>query len=399
MSGAGAQGDDKNSMAILWIIGFVFVTGLIAWYLFAEQLKFIFIKIRMIEMYLVTFVVDLIPSMIPQIEQLKTTADQTLLVTKAITPDQLTADYAGQLSAVVGQYLQVPVTICLALFCFLMYGRNVKMRYRKKYDMMSLAQQESAVWPQINPVLNAKVEEQDIDSGIWAMAQSPLEFSKHYGLISINVEMPTNILSKGPIFHMVVDKQRANRVFAAQLGRIWQGPEALPIHRRALFAAFVARGCRDTQKARDLMQQINRSCVGGSLDKLDFTGVDELWKKHINVREVQDIINTHAYESTIFTGLVLFAREDGVFATADFLWLKPLDRKFWYFLNNVGRQTAFCEAAGVHAHFLAERALRRPLGVPMVAEATKALDLALKDIVYVPTNEEKDELLKQVQTG
>lgn len=400
MSGAGGgQGDDKNSMALLWIVGFIFALGVIAWLLFDVQLKYAFIKIRMIEMFLVTSFLSLIPDTISYFTSIKETAAKAYLVTQTITPGQLSPNNAGQLSTIVGEYLRFPVTVLLALFCYLTYGRNVKMRYRKRYTMDSLAHQESSVWPQINPVLNAKIEESDIDEGVWAMAQSPLSFCKHYKLINISVEMPNNILSKGPLFHMILDKPRATRLFASQLGRLWQGPEALPIHRRAIFAAIIARGCRDTKAARELLDQINRSCAHGKLDKLDFNGADALWKKHVKTREVVDLINMHAYETTVFMALFLFAREDGVFATADFLWLKPLDRKFWYFLNNVGRQTAFCEAAGVHAHFLAESALRRPLGVPMVDEATKGLELALNDIIYVPSAEEKDQLLKQFEPG
>lgn len=399
MSGAGAQGDDKNSMAILWIIGFVFIIGLIVWFAFSEQLKYLFIKIRMFEIYLVWLVVKLLPSNIPDVATIQSEVARTLLVTKKITPDVLSAEYASQLSDVIGRYLRIPVTLLLAWFCFLMYGRNVKMRYRKHYDMYSLAQQETAVWPQINPVMNAKIVDAEINKGPWAMAQSPIEFCKHYNLISISVEMPTNVLAKGPKYKMVLNKNRASRVFAAQLGRPWGGVERLPEYKRAIFAAFVARGCRDTQAARDLLAQINRSAAHGKIDKLDFSGADALWKKHIKDRKITDILSMHAYESTIFMALFLFAREDGVFATADFLWLKPFDRKFWYYLNNVGRQTAFCEAAGVHAHFLAERALHRPLGVPMVEEATKGLELALQDIIYTPTPEERDELLKQFAPG
>ncbi len=398
MSGAG-QGDDKNSMAILWIIGFIFVVGMIVWLSFSDQIKYLFIKLRMAESYLLWLVVKALPSTISWVKDMQTEILKTLLVTKQITPDMLTAEYAAQLSDVIGKYIRVPITLCLAWFCFLTYGRNVKMRYRKRYDMHSLAEQECSVWPQINPVLNTDIVAADIDKGPWAMGQSPVEFCKTYKLINISVEAASGALSKGPKFNMVLNKNRANRVFAAQLGRLWAGPERLPIHRRALFAAFIARGCRDTQNARNLLIQINRSCAGGKLDKLDFTGVDDLWKKHIKERAIDDIIKSHAYESTVFMALLLYAREDGVFATADFIWLKPFDRKFWYFLNNVGRQTAFCEAAGVHAHFLAEKALRRPLGVPMVNEATKGLDLALQDIIYTPTPEEKDELLKQFELG
>jgi len=399
MSGAGGQGDDKNSMAILWLVGFIFIVGLVVWLAFSEQLKYLFIKIRMLEMYLVSLPFKLIPTSITALDSIRKEIADTILVTQKIQPDQLTPAYASQLSEIVGKYLRIPITIFLALFCYLMYGRNVKMRYRKKYDMTSLAMQESEVWPQINPVLNAQIQDAPINEGAWAMGQSPLEFCKHYNLITIKPEISNSALYKGPKFNMILNTSRANRVFASQLGKLWNGPERLPLHKRALFAAFIARGCRDTKATRDLLLQINRSCANGNLENLDFSGADHLWKKHVNERGISDILKIHAYESTIFMALLLYAREDGVCATADFLWLKPFDRKFWYLLNNVGRQTAFCEAAGVQAHFLAERALNRPLGVPVVDEATKALDLALKDIIYVPTPEERDELLKSFEPG
>jgi intracellular multiplication protein IcmP len=400
MSGAGGQGgDDKNSMELLWIIFFVFFLMLICWLSFSQQLKYVFIKVRMFEMYILWTLVRFLPGSVSWIQSFQTEIFKTLEVTQQITPDMLSAEYASQLSAVVGKYIRIPIALFLAWFCFLTYGRNVKMRYRKRYDMHSLAEQECEVWPQIKPVLKADIAKAEINKGPWAMGQSPIEFCKTYKLISIAVEQPTGALSKGPKFNMVLDKPRASRVFASQLGRMWNGPDRLPIHKRALFATFLARGCRNTKEARDLLIQINNSCIDGKIDALNFDGTDALWKKHINERAITDIIKMHAYESTVFMALLLFAREDGVFATADFLWLKPFDRKFWYFLNNVGRQTAFCEAAGVHAHFLAEMALRRPLGVPMVGEATKALESALGDIIYTPSPEERDELLKQYELG
>ena len=78
------------------------------------------------------------------------------------------------------------------------------------------------------------------------------------------------------------------------------------------------------------------------------------------------------------------ARQDGVQASADFLWLKPLDRRLWYTLNTVGRQTPFIEVAGIFAHWIAEKEAQRRLRVPMVEEATNAVELALKDVVYRP---------------
>jgi intracellular multiplication protein IcmP len=393
---AGGQ-DDKNSMAILWIIGSIFVICLVLWMSFKQELVALFLKIRYVEALIIWWCVKFLPDSIPQIFGIKQYAADLLVASQVIKPTNVSLEYASDLSLGVGLYLRFPIIIVLVIFCIMMYGRNVKMRYRKSYDMDSLAAQESAEWPQINPIIGLKINEENLIEGPWAMSLSPVEFCKKFNLMSIAVKLPETALSGEPKFIMHIDKIRTSRLFASQLGRLWRGPEYLPVHKRALFSALIARGCRDTQKSRDLLNQINTSCKGGRLDKIDFSGSDILWKKHINNSAVEDLLGLHAYENTIFMALLLFAREDGVLSTADFIWLKPFDRRFWYVLNSVGRQTPCCEAAGVHAHFLAERALRRPLGVPVVEEATNALSLALEDINYKPESSEGRELVKKAQ--
>lgn len=82
------------------------------------------------------------------------------------------------------------------------------------------------------------------------------------------------------------------------------------------------------------------------------------------------------------------ARTDGVLATAEFIWLKAVDRRLWYMLNSVGRKTAFPEVAGPFAHWKIEKRLRRPLKVPMVDTAVDAMEEAISEIIYKP--DEKD---------
>ena len=147
---------------------------------------------------------------------------------------------------------------------------------------------------------------------------------------------------------------------------------------RALFAAFAARINSDTKSAAHILAQLSVS----STSKLNLTGVDELLKKHANTKLVQKIVHTHGYVLTVMASMLEGARDDGVQASADFLWLKPLDRRLWYTLNTVGRQTPFVEVAGVFAHWVAEKEAGRKLLVPIVEEATNALDLALKEVVY-----------------
>ena len=51
-------------------------------------------------------------------------------------------------------------------------------------------------------------------------------------------------------------------------------------------------------------------------------------------------------------------------------------------LNTVGRQTPCTEIAGPYAHWLAEIEIGRRLSVPMVEEASNALEEAISKIRY-----------------
>jgi intracellular multiplication protein IcmP len=148
----------------------------------------------------------------------------------------------------------------------------------------------------------------------------------------------------------------------------------------ALFAVFAARNAGDTKAAAELLAHISASVT----TKLNFSGAATLCKKHEKTKTVQRITQTHAYTLTVMASMLEAAREDGVQASADFLWLKPVDRRLWYMLNTIGRQTPFVEVAGSFAHWLAEKQVGRRLLVPMVEEATNALELALKEILYRP---------------
>ena len=92
----------------------------------------------------------------------------------------------------------------------------------------------------------------------------------------------------------------------------------------------------------------------------------------------------HAYLLTVLASLLEASREDGVVPTAEFLWLKPIDRRLWYMLNSIGRQTPFCEVGGPFAHWRAEKAMGRRCLVPMIDEAIKALEIAIKEVKLTP---------------
>jgi intracellular multiplication protein IcmP len=395
--GGGSQsGGDDNALNILWMIGAIFLIGIIIWFAFETQLKFLFLKIRQGELFIINFVVQILPLDLFNLGYIKKEVSDALYIASNAAGENVSLSMAEYLSFVAGNYLRYPVIVLLLYFAYVSFFKSAVSKYTKKYNMHSLAGQERSQWPQINPVIGLDLVSEPLNDGPWAMAKSPLEFCKEYKLIDITVEEPKEFKAGGGVnFKMNLDHEKAEIVFIKQLGKLWQTPEAMPIHQRALFAVFLARGSREPKVAANLLQQINESCNSKNPRSLNFNGVDNIWRKYYNKNLIQEVIHNHAYEYTIMIDLLLLARQDGVLATADFLWLKPIDRLLWYILCSTGRQTYFSEAAGAQAHFLVEKALARPLSVPYVKEAVKALQLALDDILYVPGEDERQQLLQQ----
>ena len=169
----------------------------------------------------------------------------------------------------------------------------------------------------------------------------------------------------------------AKRVFTLQLGPVWDGFDRSPPHVRALAAVFMARMNRDKESALALMRALDKST---SLGKPDYSVAIPVLKKHIRAENVQEVVGQHAYLLTVMASLLLRSREDGVMPSADFLRLKVVDRRLWYMLNCVGRQTPFAEVGGPFAHWIAEKKTGRRSLAPMIDEAIRALEVAVKEI-------------------
>lgn len=364
------QGD--NSLAPFWITIGLFALAWVIWTVAHVQIASFILKLRLLE-------VDLIRMFVPSAQNLAT------VISNSSPADMSFRDLAG-ISNSVGKYLRYPAVIILAVLAVAIYVSNPNLRYKKTYSMQMLVDEEKVNWPQIMPVANLDLVNTNIFEGPWAMSEAPMQFAKKHQLLQEEhvVSSDTAVYVKDKTI-VTVQRDLAYQVFAIQVGRYWTGIEHLNKHTRALFAVFAARAAHDRDGAQQLLMQIATSTAGG---KLDFSGTDALLEKHKNNKDVVKVTQSHAFVLTVMASMLKLARTDGVLATADFIWLKPIDRALWYMLNSVGRQTAFPEASGPFAHWLAECALDRKLSVPMVDEAVIALEIAIKDILYVPDKDE-----------
>jgi intracellular multiplication protein IcmP len=363
------QGNDSG-LGFLWIIMGIFIIGFLIWHFGQTYIVSTVFKIKLFEIWFISFFTH-------TLEPVKAWVYLNTNNTHNVTFPQLIL-----LSTAVGGYLAYPFAIMSAILATVLYTSSVAIRFRNTMNMKKLSENEKENWPQISPVLKMNLINASIDEGPWAMSTPPMVFAKKYNLLREEMAPLTEeSLSKESKVIAIMKRQAATRVFALQLGQIWEGPEKLPVYAQALLAIFCARANHETEAAAKLLRQISASA---SQSTLDFSGTQGLLKKYYDTKAVQFVVQRHAYVLTVMASMLEIARTDGVLASADFLWLKPIDRKLWYMLNTVGRQTAVPEVAGAFAHWITEKEIGRRLTVPMVEQATNALEAALQEIIYKP---------------
>lgn len=370
-----SQSQTDHTANFFWLIVLIALAFLAVWYFVPKYIIDPVFWLRKIELDVFIFF-STFWNYIAGVLHLPSINMHELLALKqyVVTADPKTMHFSAfrEVNSVMGDWLRWPTMFVLLVLGLIAYFRHSTMLFRQKYDMNTLKALESENWPQIDPVLSLDLVKEDIEKGPWAMAQVPLAFCKEHKIAKVKEKDDKKVWT--------VEKGPASRIMTMQLGPLWKDLFNLPIHVKALMVIFIARAEREPDVAKKFLVQISKSAASG---KLDFTGVNEQLMKYQNSKLLHWLRPRHAYVRTMMATLLEIARADGVLASAEFLWLKPVDRKLWYTLNSVGRQTAVIEVAGTFAHWKAEKALGRAMTTPMVKEAVRALEMSMADILYV----------------
>lgn len=361
------QGSD-NSMAIVWIMILLFITVFIVWKTGHDYIVSLVFQINIWQAKLVNFFIN------------SKGLEQQIQLMQLTPPAQVDFNQLVDMSRNVGNYMRYPVGLTMLVMAVILYQSNIALKFRKAHDMKSLRAQEQYNWPAIMPVIKEDLVSQDINKGPWAMALTPMEFARKYHLLKkddalLDTQIPGLEMTAG------IRKGDAKRVFTLQLGPYWEGFDRLSPQAYALAGVFLARMNRDRDAANHILEVIDKTFVQG---KPDFSVARPVVKKYQDSELAQEIIAKHAYVLTVLPSLLQAAREDGVVPSSEFLWLKVIDRRLWYVLNCVGRQTPFPEVAGPFAHWRAEREMGRRSLVPMIDEAIRALEVAIKEVKLTP---------------
>lgn len=366
------QGQD-NSLAPVWITVLLFLTVWLIWKTGHEYIvKFVFFlnvwEGKLINLFLNNPMLKEQISLMQSVPTAGVDWNTMIVMTREI-----------------GDYMRYPIAFILLVLATLLYKSNLILKYKKAHNMSTLRAQEQFNWPAIMPIVKEDLVSQDVNQGPWAMALTPMEFARKNKLLRKDDALLDNQLP-GMEMTAGLRKGDAKRVFTMQLGPYWAGFEHCSPQAYALCAVFMARINRDRDGANLILHTLDKTYASG---KPDFSVARPIMKKYQNTELVQEIVVKHAYVLTVISSLLAAARNDGVVPSSEFLWLKPIDRRLWYMLNCVGRQTPYAEVAGPFAHWRAERELGRRSLVPMIDEAIKALDIAIKEVKLTPRQMEE----------
>ena len=362
------QGGGDNSMAPIWITVLLFITAYLVWVTGHTYIVMFIFFLNLMQAKMLYF--------FTHSEQL---SDDIYLM-QTLNPASVNWEQLSTIMGHVGSYIRYPIIVILVILAGILYRSDVTLRYRRAHNMKTLRAQEQVNWPAIMPVVKQDLVNVDISTGPWAMALTPMEFARKYNLLKKNDVLMDNP-EPGQEMTASIRRGDAKRVFTLQLGPVWDGFERCPAHAQVLAAVFMARMNRDKASAFKILKELDKSTTEG---KPDYSVGLSVLKKYHQSENVQAVVGKHAYLLTAMASLLRASRDDGVMPSADFLWLKPVDRRLWYMLNCIGRQTPFVEVGGPFAHWVAENATGRALLAPMIDEAIKALEVSVKEVKLSP---------------
>lgn len=262
----------------------------------------------------------------------------------------------------------------------------------KDYTLDSMGSELSHIYPHLTLFKMINLIPRSIHEGKYRMVETEKQFA-------INNQLVDQITEDS--WH--VNRSRAVKIFASQIGQPWQGVENLTKWEYAIIAVLLprlaARDAKMPQAAFDaakklsakLMDHYWRQSVATynkekDLLDIDITAAKEAFDIYFKHPLVQQVIKRHAYTSTIIYDMLGTARQIGICQPAEFRWLRVVDRRLWILVDTVGRHKPFSEIAGVHSHYLHEIRFKRPLLKPHVDSAATGLS---KEFDSVKLSEEE----------
>lgn len=297
-----------------------------------------------------------------------------------------------------GSWIRWPFALLLVLFGVAAIFMSRVGGLVRRFNMENLLKNNAESFPCLRPVVGRGkylLSPESYDSGLWKVARTPAQFALEHGLLLDEQGKPFSpeqALKNGlpstelPAWGKArLDGEKALRVLTEQLGKPFEGYEGLSPCRRALAVAFLAYANGDKKNCISILDMVSCSYneIDGNADCPVLTDsafekrLKKTWARHKDVLSEKSMATHAACELPWFMALLYRARQKGVLAGSQFLWLRPMDRPLWYALNQCGGRAAWAEGFAAWAHYMAEEQEGKALTEPHVAPAVASLREAL----------------------
>lgn len=379
--GGGEQQQQSSGLDVLWgMLLVVGVLGLIWWY-FGDHIIYFYLWLKQQQIIIINYITLKIfdqhfSLMINGLQSVMNNPESVSLMDKLFFINDS------------GKYLAGLFSIIMLGLSFKLMFKHPNSRFKTIFNTKTLAAQEISRWPQITPATHFDLVNEDVSTGPWAMSLSPMEFAKKNDLLILDgIKHKSQRAAKKAKTTAKIDIDKSNHVFAQQLGPAWSGPQNTPVHIQVLYVALSAKIHHESDFALEIFNEVSASFTKDYKITAP-ANLKKLVKKYSEKSTIKKLSKQHAYRLTFMASLLQKSRDDGVQSTADFLWLKTIDRPLWYMLNSVGRRVAFPEVAGPYAHWTAEKKYVNHLNRPTIEQATLALEEAISQIIYTDEDDE-----------
>ena len=315
-----------------------------------------------------------------------------------------------------GSWIRWPFALLLVLFgvAAIFMGRVGGLV--RRFNMESLLRNNAESFPCLRPVVGRGkylLSPESHDSGPWKIARTPVQFALENELLldeqgtpftpeqALKNGLPSTALPAWG--HARLDEEKARAVLTEQLGKPYGGDKGFSPCRHVLAAAFLAYADGDKKGCIALLDAVSLSYAEENgqascpvlKDDSFVSKLKKQWECHSSVLNETCLTIHAAYELPWFMALLYRARQKGVLATSQFLWLRPLDRPLWYALNQCGGRAAWAEGFAAWAHYQAEEKAGRLLPEPHVQPAVASLRQSLAaqgwlTEIFVPPMPEAD---------
>lgn len=266
----------------------------------------------------------------------------------------------------VGSVMRLWLSAIIGILGLVIIMRMKGNGFRQKFKLGEFITYQSTHWRALTPSarFNPDLKDERMDP-----SKTPLQWIHALG--------EKAKLTNAAVFEDHI-REKIEICFVKQLGEPWRPIPKLPLHVRCLVAIFAAHSTRKPSAVglREDIAFAYASIADTQKRNAALTALIEPYLKNEKViKPLLERAEKHAFINTAMIRLLQYVRtEAGVLASAEFLWLKRVDRDLWYAMNDTGRQAFHVEAAGIFSHFFHETVSRRAIFEPKVEGAILGLE-------------------------